>query len=122
MVFIFNTKLPTNSRLLRALKKIFGIGKGTLLKIKNEFGLTSKMLVRNLRTRLKKKIINYVENNYLYGQDLKMQILYDEIRIRNLRNYKGMRKRFELPHRGQRTHTNARTIKRSRRKTNEKKK
>ena len=111
MVFIFNTKLPPNDRLLSALKSIFGLGNITLIKIKKEFGLTSKMLVKNLRKKLKNKIINFVEKNYVYGQELRMQLLSNEIKSRNLRNYVGMRKRFGLPVRGQKTNTNSRTTK-----------
>lgn len=111
MIFILNTKLQKNNRLIKALSKILGLGKNNLTLLEKEFGITKQMMVKQLRIFLKKKLSNYINKKFIYGQNLKLKLLSREIKLRNLKNYKSMRKRLNLPQRGQRTHTNARTIK-----------
>lgn len=113
MVYFLNTEIPDNKTLKIGLKKIFGINSQRASEIANYFGISKRAKVGSLTAEIKSRIITYVENNIIMGDDLKqtlLQVKENQIRIKN---YKGMRTRFKLPRRGQRTHTNARTIKRN---------
>jgi small subunit ribosomal protein S13 len=63
-----------------------------------------------------KKIIEVIEKNYKIEGDLREQLTGDIKRLREITSYRGLRHLRNLPARGQRTRSNART-KRGKRKT-----
>jgi small subunit ribosomal protein S13 len=111
MVYILNTEVPDRKATKIALQKIFGIGKEKSQEICKHLGISETTPVKLLSTELKNKIIFYIENNIEIGNDLQKTLLtFKENQIR-LKCYKGQRAKFKLPRRGQRTRTNARTVK-----------
>jgi ribosomal protein S13 len=62
---------------------------------------------------MKNKIVLYIENNIIIGDDLKQGLIQTKENQIRIKSYKGIRTKFRLPRRGQRTHTNAKTVKRS---------
>jgi len=111
MIYILNTEISDKKIVKIALQKIFGIGKQQALKVCYFFGISEKTQIKELSTEIKNKIILYIENNIIIGDNLKQkltQIKENQIRIKC---YKGQRAKIKLPRRGQRTHTNSKTVK-----------
>ena len=72
------------------------------------------MLICGISKILKKNQINTIERSNLlhYKATEQYKILNNIEKYKKLKNYRGMRHTLKLPVRGQRTHTNANTIKR----------
>jgi small subunit ribosomal protein S13 len=111
MVYILNTEVPENKPLTSALKKIYGIGKERSNKVRREFGICSETKLNQLPKEIQNKIINFIEKEYLIGNDLKKILIQTNNDYIKIRSYKGSRIKNRLPRRGQRTHTNSKTIK-----------
>ena len=111
MVYILNTEISEKKVVHIALQNIFGIGKQRANQICLFLGISQNTRIKNLSPEIKNKIILYIENNFKIGDDLKQistQIKENQIRIKC---YKGQRAKNKLPRRGQRTHTNSKTVK-----------
>lgn len=111
MVYILNTEISTTKPAFIALQKIFGLGQTTVLKIFNLFGISKRATIKRLTIPLKNKLIIYIEKNIIINEDLKQKLVSLKDQQQRLKTYKGLRSRFKLPRRGQRTHTNAKTVK-----------
>ena len=111
MARIAGVDLPHNKRMEIALTYIFGIGRSTALKLCAAAGVDpgrrSDDLTDEEITRLRREI----DANYKVEGDLRREIAADIKRLVDLGCYRGLRHRRNLPVRGQRTHTNARTRK-----------
>ena len=111
MARISGIDLPRNKRMEIALTYIYGIGRvksrEILTKAKISFDLRSDALsegdVKNIRELL--------EADYMVEGDLRRDISMNIKRLMDLGCYRGLRHRRNLPVRGQRTSTNARTRK-----------
>tara|TARA_B110001469_G_scaffold127390_1_gene148086 strand:- start:3839 stop:4183 length:345 start_codon:yes stop_codon:yes gene_type:complete len=112
MVYILNTEIPNEKAINIALKNIFGLGTKKSNQVCLNLGISEKTPVKFLTAEQRSKIIIYIENNEIIGDDLKQNLIQlKEAQIR-LKCYKGQRAKFKLPRRGQRTRTNAKTVKR----------
>jgi len=110
MVYLLNTELVDKKNVKTALQNIYGVGKSQSTKICNYVGIGINTKIRDLSNELKTKIVLYIENNLTIGDDLRQNIINKkDIQIR-IRCYKGQRAKYKLPRRGQRTHTNSRTV------------
>jgi small subunit ribosomal protein S13 len=112
---IAGVDVPGSKRAEVALTSIFGIGRSRANEILERVGLDpgshpdewSEEETRNLRA--------LIEDNYLVEGQLRTDIQLNIKRLMDIGCYRGLRHRRGLPVRGQRTHTNARTHKGSRR-------
>jgi small subunit ribosomal protein S13 len=115
MARIAGVDLPHNKRMEIALTYIYGIGRSTALKLCAAAGVDpgrrSDDLTDDEITRLRREI----DANYKVEGDLRREVAADIKRLVDLGCYRGLRHRRNLPVRGQRTHTNARTRKGPRR-------
>jgi small subunit ribosomal protein S13 len=115
MARIAGVDLPHNKRMEIALTYIYGIGRSAALKIceeaKVEAGRKSDDVTDDEITRLRRVI----DGGYKVEGDLRREIAGHIKRFVDLGAYRGLRHRRNLPVRGQRTHTNARTRKGPRR-------
>jgi small subunit ribosomal protein S13 len=111
MARIAGVDLPRNKRMEIALTYIFGIGRSAALAICTgagiEPGRKSDDLTDDDVTRIRREI----DTNFKVEGDLRRDITGNIKRLVDLGCYRGMRHRRNLPARGQRTHTNARTRK-----------
>jgi small subunit ribosomal protein S13 len=114
MARIAGVDLPKAKRMEVALTYIFGIGRSTSRKILNEatVGLDVKSddITEDDLSRLRRII-----DTYKVEGDLRREVALNIKRYVDLGAYRGVRHRKNLPVRGQRTHTNARTRKGPRR-------
>lgn len=121
MARIAGVDIPKNERVEIGLTRIFGIGRSLSLKILNETGIDPNKRVKSLTDEDIVKIRNEIEKNYKVEGELRKEISMNIKRLTDIGCYKGLRHIANLPVRGQRTKTNARTRKGPRRKLIKKK-
>jgi len=111
MARIAGVELPRNKRMEIALTYVFGIGRKSALDIcaaaEIEPGRKTDDVTDEEVARLRREI----DTNYKVEGDLRRDVTMNIKRLVDLACYRGMRHRRNLPVRGQRTHTNARTRK-----------
>lgn len=116
MVRIFGLLLPDNKRVEYALTLLYGIGWSRANEILNELKIDKNKKVKELKDEEVKKIVNFIEKNYRVEGVLREEINENIKRLKEINCYRGIRHIKNLPVRGQRTRSNART-KRGKRKT-----
>ena len=109
MARIEGVDLPRNKRIVIALTYIYGIGKTTSQQILAETGLDPSKRVQELTEDEVQSIRGAVSGMTLEG-DLRRQVNLNIKRLSEIGSYRGLRHRRNLPVRGQRTKTNARTL------------
>ena len=111
MARIAGINIPTNKRVEIALTYIHGIGLSSSKKICNLANITDQKKVNSLTEDELSKIRDIIDKDYLVEGDLRRKKSLDIKRYLDLGCLRGLRHRKNLPVRGQRTHTNARTRK-----------
>ena len=109
MARISGVDLPRRKRIDVALTYIYGIGKHRADIIIEATGINPATRSDDLTEAEVRLIRNYIEENFKVEGDLRNQIRMDIKRLKDLGCYRGLRHRHNLPLRGQRTRTNART-------------
>jgi small subunit ribosomal protein S13 len=111
MARIAGVNLPNQKRLEIGLTYIFGIGQPTAQKICDALGLSRDTKVRDLTEDEVAKLREYIDQNEQVEGDLRRERTQAIKRLSEIGAYRGLRHRRNLPARGQRTKTNARTRK-----------
>lgn len=109
MARIAGVELPRGRRIDAGLTSIFGIGWTSSKQILEEAGIAPETRVQALTEEQINRLRSIVENNYRVEGDLRREIQLDIKRLMDAGSYRGLRHRRNLPVRGQRTSTNART-------------
>jgi small subunit ribosomal protein S13 len=108
---IAGVNIPTNKRVVIALQYIHGIGPAKAQEIMDKVGLPSERRVSQLTDQEVLQIREVIDRDYIVEGDLRREVSMNIKRLMDLGCYRGLRHRRQLPVRGQRTHTNARTRK-----------
>lgn len=107
---ILGINLPDEKRIEIALTALYGIGRPRahriLTEAKVEFGKKPKEISADEENRIR----HIVESLKIEG-DLKREVSSNIKRLKDIKAYRGLRHMRRLPARGQRTKTNARTLK-----------
>ena len=111
MARIAGVNIPTNKRVVIALQYIHGIGSKKANEIMHKVGLPEARRVSQLTDQEVLQIREIIDRDYLVEGDLRREVAMNIKRLQDLGCYRGLRHRKNLPVRGQRTHTNARTRK-----------
>ena len=106
---IAGIQLPEQKRLEIALTYIFGIGKSQSQKILEKLKIDPNIRVKDLKSNELEKIREEIEKKYTVEGDLRTLTTQNIRRLKDIGAYRGMRHARNLPVRGQRTRTNART-------------
>jgi small subunit ribosomal protein S13 len=115
MARIAGVDLPRNKRIEIALTYIFGLGRHAANVVLTQAGVSPDKRSDDLDENDVRKIRDAIEANYRVEGDLRRDVQLNIKRLMDLGCYRGTRHRRNLPSRGQRTHTNARTRKGPRR-------
>jgi len=107
---ILGITIPEEKRIEMALTAIFGIGRSRAHKILDEAGVEFGKKPKDLTVDEEGKIRLIIESFKLEA-DLKREVGANIKRLKDIKSYRGMRHARRLPARGQRTKTNARTLK-----------
>jgi len=111
MARIAGVNLPRDKSLEIGLTYIFGIGRATALKVCEATGLSPSEKIRDLTDPEITKLREYIDANLQVEGDLRRERTQAIKRLQEIGSYRGLRHRRNLPARGQRTKTNARTRK-----------
>ncbi len=109
MARIAGVELPRERRIEAGLTSIYGIGRTVAGKIIEDAGVDPDARVHSLTEDEINRLRTVVENNYKVEGDLRREVQLDIKRLMDIGSYRGFRHRRNLPVRGQRTSTNART-------------
>lgn len=115
MARIAGVDLPRNKRIEIALTYIYGLGRHAANVVLQHAGISPDKKSDDLDENDVRRIRDAIEANYRVEGDLRRDVQLNIKRLMDLQCYRGMRHRRNLPVRGQRTHTNARTRKGPRR-------
>jgi small subunit ribosomal protein S13 len=115
MARIAGVDLPRNKRIEIALTYIYGLGRHAARVVLDQAGISLDKKSDDLDENDVRRIRDAIEQNYRVEGDLRRDVQLSIKRLVDLGAYRGMRHRRNLPVRGQRTHTNARTRKGPRR-------
>ncbi len=111
MARIAGVDLPRNKRANIALTYIYGIGNSRAASILDAANVDAMKKVQELGEDEVNRIRQVIENEGLVEGDLRKEVSMNIKRLIEIGSYRGYRHRRNLPVRGQRTHTNARTRK-----------
>ncbi|MGZ6988992.1 MAG: 30S ribosomal protein S13 [Thermoanaerobaculia bacterium] len=111
MARIAGVDLPPNKRVEIGLTYIFGIGRPSSGKILETAKVEKNTRVKDLSEDEVSRIRKTIQDQYEVEGDLRKETSQDIKRLMEIGCYRGVRHRRNLPVRGQRTHTNARTRK-----------
>jgi small subunit ribosomal protein S13 len=115
MARIAGVELPRQKRVETALTYIYGIGNTRSGKILTQAGIEPSVRVKDLSEEEVSRIAKILDAEGGVEGDLRKEIAMNIKRLMEIGSYRGGRHRRNLPVRGQRTHTNARTRKGPRR-------
>ncbi|OGR82078.1 MAG: 30S ribosomal protein S13 [Elusimicrobia bacterium RIFCSPLOWO2_01_FULL_64_13] len=116
MARIAGIELPKNKRVEIGLAYIYGIGRPLAERIVSATGIPFGVRVKDLTDADVSKLNTYIAQNLKVEGDLRREVQQNIRRLIDVGSYRGLRHRRNLPVRGQRTRTNART-RRGKRKT-----
>jgi small subunit ribosomal protein S13 len=108
---IAGVNIPTNKRVVIALRYIHGIGPENAKVICDKVSIPHSKRVNELSDAEVLQIREIIDRDYMVEGDLRRDVAMNIKRLMDLGTYRGLRHRKGLPVRGQRTHTNARTRK-----------
>jgi small subunit ribosomal protein S13 len=111
MARIEGVDLPRNKRVEVGLTYIFGIGRSRSNQILDETGVNPDTRIKDLTDAEVGSIRDYIGQQYVVEGDLRREVQMSIKRLIEIGCYRGLRHRRNLPVRGQRTRTNARTRK-----------
>jgi small subunit ribosomal protein S13 len=117
MARIAGVDLPLNKRVEIGLTYIYGIGRPKSGSILSAADVNPNTRVKDLSEEEVSRIRKVIQDSHKVEGDLRKEVSMDVKRLMDIGSYRGMRHRRNLPVRGQRTHTNARTRKGPRRQT-----
>lgn len=109
MARIAGVDLPNEKRLDIALTYIYGIGRSNVGGLLREADMPGDRRVNTLTDEETNRIAKVIEKRFVVEGDLRRQVQDNIKRLRDIGSYRGMRHARNLPSRGQRTRSNART-------------
>ena len=111
MARIAGVDIPREKRVEIGLTYVYGIGRTSSNNILAEAGINPDTRVKDLTEDEVIKIREIIDKNYKVEGDLRRETALNIKRLMEIGCYRGLRHRKNLPVRGQRTKTNARTRK-----------
>ncbi|MEZ4725776.1 MAG: 30S ribosomal protein S13 [Caldilineaceae bacterium] len=109
MARIAGVDIPREKRVVISLTYIYGIGRHTSEDILKGTEIDPSTRVRDLDENQVTRLREFIDRNYIVEGDLRREINMNIKRLMEIGCYRGLRHRRNLPARGQRTRTNART-------------
>ena len=109
MIRIAGFNVPDNKRAVIALTYIQGIGRSSAQKILSQVKISEDERFSKVQESEIEKIRKIIEKDYQVEGDLRAEVGRNIKRLKEIGSYRGSRHAKNLPARGQRTKTNART-------------
>ena len=109
MARIAGVNIPSDKPLFASLQYIYGIGLVKALEVCSKAQIEKTRRVFTLSEKEVLTIRELIDGEYKVEGDLRREVAMNKKRLMDLGCYRGLRHRRNLPVRGQRTHSNART-------------
>lgn len=109
MARIAGVDIPRDKRVVIALTYIYGIGRTISQEVLEATGIDQDKRVKDLDNNELVALRDYIERHCRVEGDLRREVNMNIKRLMEIGSYRGLRHRRNLPSRGQRTRTNART-------------
>lgn len=109
MARISGVDIPRDKRVVISLTYIYGIGRTTSEQILKNVNIDPSTRVKDLDEAQLSRLREYIDRNLVVEGDLRREVNMNIKRLIEIGSYRGLRHRRNLPVRGQRTRTNART-------------
>jgi small subunit ribosomal protein S13 len=109
MARIEGVDLPRDKRVEIGLTYIFGVGRSRSNEILAATGVNPDTRVKDLTEAEVAALRDWIASSYTVEGDLRREVQMNIKRLQEIGTYRGQRHRRNLPVRGQRTRTNART-------------
>lgn len=109
MARISGVTIPTDKQVWVSLTYVYGIGPKTSQKILEAAKVEPTVRVKDLTDTEISRIQDYINENHLVEGELQRVVSGNIKRLKDINSYRGLRHKANLPARGQRTKTNART-------------
>jgi small subunit ribosomal protein S13 len=109
MARLSGVTIPDNKQVQIALTYIYGVGLKTSQAILIAAKIDPTVRVKDLTDAELSKIQDIINDGYTVEGELQRIITANLKRLRDINSYRGLRHKLNLPSRGQRTRTNART-------------
>lgn len=109
MARISNVTIPAEKQVATSLTYIYGIGPHHSAEILEKVGLDGTKRVKDLSEAELTKLRTIIDQDYTVEGDLQRIVTNNIKRLKDVGTYRGLRHKNNLPTRGQRTRTNART-------------
>jgi len=106
---IAGVDLPSEKRLDIALTYLYGIGRTNVQPILKKANLDPSRRMKSLSDEELNRVSKIIEKECKVEGDLRQEVTQNIKRLREIGSYRGMRHTKNLPARGQRTRSNART-------------
>jgi len=107
--------IPEKKRLEIALTALYGVGRPQATRVLREAGIDAGRTAESLSTDEETTIREVIEKDMSIEGELRREVGGNIKRLKDVNSYRGNRHIHRLPARGQRTKTNARTLKGARR-------
>ena len=108
---IIGVDIPGNKRVEYALRYLYGVGPAKAKEIIEKAEIPAELKAKDLSQDQISRITKILQNDLVVEGDLRRSVAADIRRLQQINCYQGIRHRRNLPTRGQRTKTNARTRK-----------
>ena|SRR3989338_3169398 len=109
MARISGVTIPTEKQVQIALTYVYGIGTKTSQDILGKAKIAPEVRVKNLTDDEISRIQDVINEDHIVEGDLQRTVTGNIKRLKDINSYRGIRHKANLPVRGQRTRTNART-------------
>ena len=114
MARIAGVDIPRNKQIWVALQYIYGIGPNLSQKIITQAGVQPEIKTDDLSEAEVNQLREIIDREYRVEGELRKEVNLNIKRLMEIGSYRGSRHRYNLPVSGQRTRTNARTRRGSR--------
>lgn len=109
MARISGVTIPNDKQIETAITYVYGIGPAISKEIINKAKIDPTTRVKDLTDSEISSIQDVINNNYTVEGELQRVVTANIKRLKDINSYRGLRHKQQLPSRGQRTRTNART-------------
>jgi len=109
MARIAGVDLPKDKHIVIGLQYIYGIGPTASKQLLGKAGIDEDLKVKDLTEEQATRIRNVLDADYKVEGDLRREVQFNVKRLVDIGCIRGLRHKRSLPVRGQRTRTNART-------------
>ncbi len=109
MARIAGVTIPTEKQIQHSLRYVYGIGHKSALEILDRCKIEPTVRVKDMTEDELSRIRDDISENFTVEGELQRVVATNIKRLKDIKAYRGLRHQYNLPSRGQRTKTNART-------------